>query len=121
MRELSRMLVRIPTSATMAVNDKAKALKAVGEDVVALAGGDPDFDTPEHIVEAAVAAIKSGKTHYPSPTKGTVELLQAIAHKMVRDHDVHVKYESDIVVTPGSKWAIYLALSSVVNPGDEVL
>ncbi len=121
MRELSRMLVRIPTSATMAVNDKAKALKAAGEDVVALAGGDPDFDTPAHIVEAAIAAIKSGKTHYPSPTKGTVELLQAIAQKMVRDHDVHVKYESDIIVTPGSKWAIYLALSAVVNPGDEVL
>lgn len=121
MRELSRRLVRMPTSATMAVNDKAKALKAAGHDVIALAGGDPDFDTPDHIVEAALAAIRSGQTHYPSPTKGTNDLLAAIAEKMMRDHNVHVKQESDIVVTPGSKWALNLALAAVVNPGDEVL
>jgi len=121
MRELSRRLVRMPTSATMAVNDKAKALKAEGHDVIALAGGDPDFDTPGHIIEAAMAAIKAGQTHYPSPTKGTNELLAAIAEKMLRDHDVHVKKQTDIVVTPGSKWALNLALAAVVNPGDEVL
>jgi aspartate aminotransferase len=111
----------MPTSATMAVNDKAKALKAEGHDVIALAGGDPDFDTPGHIIEAAMAAIKAGQTHYPSPTKGTNELLAAIAEKMLRDHDVHVKKQTDIVVTPGSKWALNLALAAVVNPGDEVL
>jgi aspartate aminotransferase len=105
----------------MAVNDKAKALRAAGQDVIALAGGDPDFDTPAHIREAALAAIQSGQTHYPSPTKGTVELLQAIADKMVYDHEIHVKYETDIIVTPGSKWGLNLALASVVNPGDEVL
>lgn len=121
MRELSRLLVRIPTSATMAVNDKAKALKAAGQDVIALAGGDPDFDTPAHILDAAFSAMREGKTHYPSPTKGIVPLLQAIADKMVHDHGVHVKYDSDIVVTPGSKWALNIALASVVNPGDEVL
>ena len=121
MRELSRRLVRMPTSATMAVNDKAKALKAEGHDVIALAGGDPDFDTPAHIVEAAMAAIQAGQTHYPSPTKGTNELLAAIAEKMLRDHNVHVKKQTDIVVTPGSKWALNLALAAVVNPGDEVL
>lgn len=121
MRELSRLLVRIPTSATMAVNDKAKALRAAGEDVIALAGGDPDFDTPAHILDAAFSAMRDGQTHYPSPTKGTVPLLKAIADKMVHDHDVHVKYDSDIIVTPGSKWAINIALASVVNPGDEVL
>ena len=121
MRELSRRLVRMPTSATMAVNDKAKALKAEGHDVIALAGGDPDFDTPAHIVEAAMAAIKAGQTHYPSPTKGTNELLAAIAEKMLRDHNVRVKKQTDIVVTPGSKWALNLALAAVVNPGDEVL
>jgi aspartate aminotransferase len=121
MRELSRRLVRMPTSATMAVNDKAKALKAEGHDVIALAGGDPDFDTPDHIVEVAMAAIEAGQTHYPSPTKGTNELLAAIAEKMLRDHNVHVKMKTDIVVTPGSKWALNLALAAVVNPGDEVL
>ena len=61
MRELSRMLVRIPTSATMAVNDKAKALRAEGHDIIALAGGDPDFDTPAHIIEAAVTAFERAK------------------------------------------------------------
>ena len=121
MRELSRLLVRIPTSATMAVNDKAKALKAAGKDVIALAGGDPDFNTPAHILDAAFSAMRDGQTHYPSPTKGTVPLLKSIADKMVHDHGVHVKYDSDIVVTPGSKWALNIALASVVNPGDEVL
>lgn len=121
MRELSRMLVRIPTSATMAVSDKAKALRAEGRDIVALAGGDPDFDTPTHIVEAAFNAIKAGKTHYPAPTKGIVELLQAIAGKMIHEHGLHVRAETDIVVTPGGKWALNLALASVVNPGDEVI
>lgn len=121
MRELSRLLVRIPTSATMAVNDKAKALKAAGKDVIALAGGDPDFNTPAHILDVAFSAMRDGQTHYPSPTKGTVPLLKAIADKMVHDHGVHVKYDSDIVVTPGSKWALNIALASVVNPGDEVL
>ena len=121
MRELSRLLVRIPTSATMAVSDKAKALKADGHDVIALGGGDPDFNTPAHILDAAFSAMRGGQTHYPSPTKGTIPLLQAIADKMVHDHGVHVKYDSDIVVTPGSKWALNIALASVVNPGDEVL
>jgi aspartate aminotransferase len=121
MRELSRLLVRIPTSATLAVNDKARALRKEGHDIIALAGGDPDFDTPDHIVQAAFKAIQDGQTHYPAPTKGTPELLQAIADKMVRDHNVHVKAGTDIVVTSGSKWALNLALASVVNPGDEVL
>lgn len=121
MRELSRLLVRIPASATLAVNDKAKRLRNEGHDIIALAGGDPDFNTPDHIVQTAFEAIHNGQTHYPAPTKGTNELLQAIADKMERDHGVHVKAGTDIVVTPGSKWALNLALASVVNPGDEVL
>lgn len=121
MRELSRLLARIPTSATLAVNDKAKRLRNEGRDIIALAGGDPDFDTPDHIVQTAFEAIQNGHTHYPAPTKGTNELLQAIADKMERDHGVHVKAGTDIIVTPGSKWALNLALASVVNPGDEIL
>lgn len=121
MRELSRRLIRMPSSATMAVNDKAKALKAEGHDVIALAGGDPDFNTPDHIIEAGIRAITSGQTHYPSPTKGTNALLAAIADKMLSDHGIHIRKESDIVVTPGSKWAINLALAAVVNPGEEII
>ncbi len=121
MRELSRRLIRMPSSATVAVTDKARALKAEGHDVIALAGGDPDFDTPDHIIQAGLKAMTSGQTHYPSPTKGTNELLAAIAEKMISDYGIHIRKESDIVVTPGSKWALNLALGAVANPGDEVI
>jgi aspartate aminotransferase len=121
MKELSHLLANIPPSVTLAVNDKAKALQRDGKDVIALAGGDPDFDTPPHIVAAAVTAINNGRTHYPAPTKGLPETLEAIAHKMARENGVSVDPRTDIVTTPGSKWALYLALSAVTNPGDEVL
>jgi aspartate aminotransferase len=121
MRELSNLLSGIPASVTLAVNDKAKALQAAGHDVIALAGGDPDFDTPAHVVEAAIEAIKMGKTHYPAPTKGTQDVLEAIAGKMARENDVHVNPKTDVVVTPGSKWALFIGLAAVSNPGDEIM
>jgi aspartate aminotransferase len=121
MKELSQRISNIPASMTLAVNDKAKALQADGHDVIALAGGDPDFDTPAHIVQAMFAAIESGHTHYPAPMIGILPTLEAIAAKMARDSDVHVNPMTDIIVTPGGKWAIYLALAAVSNPGDEVL
>ncbi|MBP6787527.1 MAG: pyridoxal phosphate-dependent aminotransferase [Candidatus Promineofilum sp.] len=121
MKELSRVVSSIPPSETLAVSDKAKALKAAGHDVVALAGGDPDFDTPDYITAAAFQAIENGATHYPAPMKGITPLLEAIAHKMQADNGVSVKPGSDIVVTPGGKWALFLALSAILNPGDEVL
>lgn len=121
MKELSRVVSSIPPSETLAVSDKAKALKAAGHDVVALAGGDPDFDTPDYITAAAFQAIENGATHYPAPMKGITPLLEAIAHKMQVDNGVTVKPGSDIVVTPGGKWALFLALSAILNPGDEVL
>ena len=73
MKPLSNLIGSIPASATIAINDKAKALKAAGRDIVALAGGDPDFDTPVHIQEAAFAAIRAGDTHYPA-SRGTPAL-----------------------------------------------
>ncbi len=121
MKELSQVLSNIPPSVTLAVNDKAKALQRAGHDIVALAGGDPDFPTPRHIVDAAFAAIEKGATHYPAPTKGLPAALEAIAAKMARDNDIHVDPLTDVVITPGGKWALFLALASVVNPGDEVL
>ena len=121
MKELSRVVSSIPPSETLAVSDKAKALKAAGYDVVALAGGDPDFDTPDFITAAAFQAIENGATHYPAPMKGITPLLEAIAAKMQADNGVSVKPGSDIVVTPGGKWALFLALSAILNPGDEVL
>jgi aspartate aminotransferase len=121
MKTLSSLASSIPTSVTLAVNDKANALKAAGEDVIALAGGDPDFATPDHITAAAFAAIENGATHYPGPMKGIVPLLEAIAGKMERENNVSVNPKTDVVVTPGGKWALNLALSAIVNPGDEVL
>ena len=121
MRELSRLVSSIPASVTLAVNDKAKALQAAGHDVIALAGGDPDFDTPEHVIAAAFAAIEDGATHYPAPMKGIPAALEAIAAKMARDNGIHVDPKTDVIVTPGGKWALYLALAAVLNPGDEVL
>lgn len=121
MKELSQLVSRIPASVTLAVNDKAKALQAAGHDVIALAGGDPDFATPAHIVEAAFTAIQQGATHYPAPMKGITPLLEAIAAKMAQDNNIHVNPATDVVVTPGGKWALFLALAAVLNPGDEVL
>ena len=121
MKELSQLIRNIPASVTLAVNDKAKALQRAGHDVIALAGGDPDFDTPAHITAAALAAIENGATHYPAPMKGIPALMETIAHKMNVDNDIHADPKTDIVVTPGGKWALYLALAAILNPGDEVL
>lgn len=121
MKELSRLVGGIPPSETLAVSDKAKALRAAGHDVVALAGGDPDFDTPDHITAAAFQAIENGATHYPAPMKGIMPLLEAIADKSARENNFQVNPKTDVVVTPGGKWAIYLALAAITNPGDEIL
>lgn len=121
MTNFSRLLKDIPPSTTSAVYDQAKALQATGRDVVDLGGGDPDFDTPSHIVEAGIAAIRAGKTHYPAPAKGTPELLEAIGRKMRRENGVEVDPSAEIVVTPGSKWALFIALAALINDGDEIL
>ncbi|HET6443507.1 MAG TPA: pyridoxal phosphate-dependent aminotransferase [candidate division Zixibacteria bacterium] len=121
MPNFSSLLESIPPSATLAVNDKARAMQAAGLDIVVLGGGDPDFDTPAHIVEAGISAIKAGKTHYPAPAKGTPDLLEAIGRKMRRENGVTVDPGSQIVVTPGSKWALFIALAALTNPGDEII
>ena len=119
MRDLSRLLQNIPPSATVAVSDKARRLKAAGRDVIALAGGDPDFPTPRHIMDAAVEALYAGDTNYP-PAKGTPAIVEAIIAKLDRENNVQAT-PSQIIVTPGGKWALYLSLAAITNPGDEVL
>lgn len=119
MKDLSELLQSVPPSATIAVSDKARRLKAEGRDVIALAGGDPDFATPQHIVDAAVAAMREGDTHYP-PAKGKPALLEAVAGKLERENGVQVE-PSQVIVTPGGKWSLYIAIAAMVNPGDEVL
>jgi aspartate aminotransferase len=118
-KPLSTRLGRTEPSATIAVSDRARVLKAQGRDIIALAGGDPDFPTPAHIVEAAEAAMRAGDTHYP-PSRGRPALVEAIAAKLERENRVLVT-PKQIVVTPGAKWALFVALAALVNPGDEVI
>ncbi len=120
MKPLSSLISSIPPSATIAINDKAKALKAAGRDIVALAGGDPDFDTPVHIQEAAFAAIRAGDTHYP-PSRGTPALLKAITAKQEAEYGIKLNPATEVLVGPGGKFLIYAVLAAVCNPGDEIL
>ena len=121
MPSITQLAGRIAKSPTIAMNDKAKQLAAEGHAVIGLAGGEPDFDTPAHIVDAAMKALRDGKTRYAAPSKGITPLLEAIAAKMERDNGVKVNPASDIIITPGGKLALFLALKAMLDPGDEVL
>ena len=121
MPEPTQLAKSISKSPTIAMNDKAKQLAAEGKSVIGLAGGEPDSDTPPHIVEAAVKALRAGETRYAAPSKGIRPLLEAIAAKMERENQVRLDPMSDIIVTPGGKLALFLALKAMLDPGDEVL
>lgn len=118
-RPLSTWAQNIAPSPTLAVDAKAKALLAAGEDVCGFAAGEPDFDTPEHIKEACAAALKSGKTKYAA-TPGIEPLRVAIAEKYAADYGLKVA-PAQVVVSPGGKFSCYLAIMAVCSPGDEVI
>jgi len=120
MKPLSTLLSSIPPSATLAVSDKAKALKAAGRDVIALAGGDPDFDTPAHITAAAVDALNSGDTHYP-PSRGTLPVRKAVADKLAREYGLEVDPATQVLASPGGKFLVYAVMAALANPGDEII
>lgn len=119
-RRLSARLISIAESATLAVDAKAKALAAQGEDVIGFGAGEPDFPTPEHIVEAAIAAARDPKNHRYSPATGLPELKEAIAHQTYESDRVRVD-ASRIIVTNGGKQAVYEALAALLDPGDEAI
>ena len=120
MSRVSRRVGAITESATLAVDAKAKALQAAGEDVIGFGAGEPDFPTPAHIVEAAIAACGSiGDQHY-TPPAGLPELRAAIAAKTARDSG-YVVEPQQVVVTNGGKHAVYNAFQTLLDPGDEVL
>ncbi|TFD13347.1 pyridoxal phosphate-dependent aminotransferase [Cryobacterium sp. TMT1-2-2] len=121
--ELKRISTRIGSiaeSATLKVDGKAKALQAAGRPVISFAAGEPDFQTPEHIVEAALAAVRDPKNYRYTPAAGLPELREAIAAKTLRDSGLVVS-PSQVVVTNGGKQAVYQAFATLLDPGDEVI
>ena len=116
---ISGNLSRVAPSATMAVTQAAREMKAAGIDVIGLGAGEPDFDTPEHIKTAAIKAIQDGKTNYTN-VDGIPELKSAIVDKFKRDNELNYK-ASQINVSPGGKPVIYNALMATLNAGDEVI
>jgi aspartate/methionine/tyrosine aminotransferase len=120
MARISRRVGSIAESATLAVDAKAKALKAAGRDVIGFGAGEPDFPTPAHIVEAAVEACRNPRFHKYTPTAGLPELREAIADKTKRDSGYEVT-AGQVLVTNGGKQAVYEAFATLLDPGDEVL
>jgi aspartate aminotransferase len=116
---LSDALSRIKPSATIVITQKARDLKAQGRDIISLSVGEPDFDTPDNVKEAAIAAIRRGETKY-TPVPGIVPLREAIARKFKRENGLDYK-PSQVIVGTGGKQVIYNALLATLNPGDVVI
>ena len=119
-KRTSSRLAAIAESATLAVDAKAKALKAAGENVIGFGAGEPDFPTPEHIVEAALRACRDPKMHRYTPAAGLPELREAIAVKTMRDSGFQTT-ANQVLVTNGGKHAVFTAFAALCDPGDEVI
>jgi aspartate aminotransferase len=117
---VSDRIAAIAESATLAVDAKAKALKAAGRPVIGFGAGEPDFPTPDYIVEAAIAAARDPKNHHYTPVGGLPDLKAAIAAKTRRDTGYEVE-AAQVLVTNGGKQAVYNAFATLLDPGDEVL
>ena len=117
--KVSKRAQDVPPSATLAVSARAQELKAEGADVVGFGAGAPDFDTPEYIKEAAVEALKAGKTKYTA-SSGLIELRAAIADKLKKENGLEYSPEQ-VIVNIGGKHSVYLVMQAVLDPGDEVI
>jgi aspartate/methionine/tyrosine aminotransferase len=120
MSRVSARIAAIAESATLAVDGKAKALKAAGRPVIGFGAGEPDFPTPSYIVEAAAAATKVVANHRYTPTPGLPDLRQAIVDKTKRDSNYDITVDQ-VLVTNGGKQAVYQAFATILDPGDEVI
>ncbi len=116
---LSERIKQVNPSATLQISAKAKAMKKQGLDVISFGAGEPDFDTPEYIKNAAIESIKKGETKY-TPASGINELKSAIVEKLKRDNNLEYT-EENIVVSCGAKHSIYNVIQVLINPGDEVI
>jgi len=119
MKPLSSKIGAVTESATIAISNKAKAMQRQGIDVISLSIGEPDFDTPQHITDACIAALKKGETHY-APSNGIPELTGAIAEKITKENKFPCTPQQ-VIVACGAKDAIYEACEAVLNPGDETI
>ena len=120
MQSINTQFELIRQSATVAMADRILALKAIGQNIVGLQVGDPDFGTPPAVVDAALKSMQAGLTHY-GPSRGYPDLRAAVASKLIRDEGVSYDPASEILITHGGIHAYYLAMQSVLNPGDDVL
>ncbi|MEY2877084.1 MAG: hypothetical protein RLZ24_511, partial [Actinomycetota bacterium] len=120
MSRVSARISAIAESATLAVDAKAKALKAAGRPVIGFGAGEPDFPTPDYIVEAAAAATKVVANHRYTPAAGLPEMREAIVAKTKRDSNYEITADQ-VLVTNGGKQAVYQAFATIIDPGDEVL
>ncbi|MEN9923481.1 MAG: hypothetical protein RIS09_995 [Actinomycetota bacterium] len=119
-KRISERIGAIAESATLAVDAKAKALKAAGAPVIGFGAGEPDFPTPDYIVQSAIEALKNPANYRYTPAAGLPELKEAIAQKTLRDSGLAVT-PSQVLVTNGGKQAVYQAFATIIDPGDEVL
>jgi len=119
MKPLSAKIAGVTESATIAISNKAKAMQRQGIDVISLSIGEPDFDTPKHITDACIDALKRGETHY-APSNGIPELTSAIAEKIVKENRFPCTPQQ-VIVACGAKDAIYETCEAVLNPGDETI
>lgn len=117
--KLSQKSISISGSLTLAIDAKAKKMKAEGMDVIGFGAGEPDFETPQFIIEAAKEALDKGYTRY-TPASGMMELKEAICEKLQNDNNL--KYTpSEIIVSNGAKHSLYNIFQAILNPGDEVI
>ena len=119
MKELSRLAKNVNPSTTLAIDAMAKQMRADGLDVIGFGAGEPDFETPVNIQDAAIDAIRKGKTKY-TPAAGIVELRKAAAARLKADCGVDYDY-TQIVIASGAKHNVYIALATLINPGDEII
>ena len=117
--KVSKRAQDVPPSATLAVSARAKQLKAKGVDVIGFGAGEPDFDTPDYIKDAAIKAMKAGKTKYTAAA-GVPELRAAIAEKLKRENGLNYTAEQ-VIVNIGAKHSVYVAMQAVLDRGDEVI
>ncbi|MFH1568313.1 MAG: pyridoxal phosphate-dependent aminotransferase [Gemmatimonadota bacterium] len=117
---VSKYIQRVAPSATMAISAKAAAMRREGIDVIALSAGEPDFDTPRHIKDAAVRALEAGFTKYTTPASGILELKEAVCRKFRQDNGLEYRPE-EVIVSNGAKHSLSLAVAAVMDPGDELI